>query len=205
MVLTLKHIADKVNEVTKCDIRKNSRDSSIVKARIIYSKLSLILLDCGTKYVSEEIKKSESSILRYYNKSKTEYFFTEEMENIYNKLKNYFIDNYIIEPFKSLKKINSERTVLKNKRKEDLKDYVKPFLNGKITTDQIAKKFKVHKSTVSNQIMELINETFTSYKTIDEIEIDKLLKTYNLTDFKDKTKTIGDWQTMTEEEKNEYK
>jgi len=205
MVLTLKHIADKVNEVTKCDIRKISRNSNIVKARIIYSKLSLILLDCGSKYVSEEINKSQSSILIYYNKSKTEYFFTEEMENIYNELKSYFIDNYIIEQFKSLKKINSERTVLKNKRKEDLKDYVKPFLNGKITTVEIAKKFKVHKSTISNQIMELINETFTTYKTIEDMEIDKLLKSYKLTDFKDETKTIGDWATMTKEQKLKYK
>ena len=67
MKLTTKIIADKVIEITECDIRLNNRTREVVEGRIIYARLCKLLVKSTKKVIGREIGKEHCSIIHYDN------------------------------------------------------------------------------------------------------------------------------------------
>lgn len=78
---------------------------------------------------------------------------------------------------------------------EDVMPYLNDYLYGDSSATDLAKKFDVSTTVMTGYLNELINEMKPKkQEAVKVIEVEEK-----------KEFTIGDWSTMTEEEKNEYK
>jgi len=86
MKLTTKIIADKVIEVTGCNIRHNNRERGIVEGRIIYARLCKLLAKSTKKVIGKEIGKDHSTIIHYDNCWYDDEKYSSSMRLDFNKI-----------------------------------------------------------------------------------------------------------------------
>ncbi len=88
--------------------------------------------------------------------------------------------------------------------KEDLKPYLNGYLYGKTTVAGLAKQFDCSLSVISRTMNLLMNDLINNKEEEQTQFLDKLvIPKENNFNF-DNDLTIGDWGTMTEEQKEQY-
>lgn len=91
MRLTTKIIADKVIEVTGCNIRQRNRQQKMVNGRMIYIKLCRELLTVSLVQIGSEINKDHATVIHYQNKMLNPNYFNLYLQNTFEHLKSFFI------------------------------------------------------------------------------------------------------------------
>ena len=94
-------------------------------------------------------------------------------------------------------------------KSDQVKQLIPEFYKGELSIQDIAEKIECHYSTVSQVItrhkLKVIEIEKMNFKKENETNFELSIKSLSEANTIKKAKTIGDWSTMTEEEKNEYK
>lgn len=157
MKLTTKIIANKVIEVTGCDIREVNRTRDYVMARLIYSKLCMRLLDVTLRDVGEQINRGHDTII-YYNKEwANPYRFQESSKQLYKTLKAGLLQSHLRSQFEP-----EERNYVKELSKLTIK-YTRVVSNNKVSN----KSLKFFKS----EHLKLVEDNLILKKKVDALEL----------------------------------
>lgn len=197
-VLTVKNIADKVISVSNCDIRSNNKGRKYTKARVVYAKLCIDLLNVVHYNCSKEVNMSYIGFSRYVKKIDDASVFDFDCEVLFNCIEEYFNGKYTINPPATKVCKVSIPTIKRNKRKRIIGDYKTRYLEGFISMSELANKINVSVCTASRYMNEILD------KHIEDNSIANLIETYNNGEFKDNDFTVGDWGIMTSQEKEPY-
>jgi predicted DNA-binding protein YlxM (UPF0122 family) len=94
-------------------------------------------------------------------------------------------------------------------KSDQVKQLIPEFYKGELSMQDIADKIECHYSTVSQVItrhkLKVIEVEKMNFKKENETNFELSIKALKESKPVMKAKTIADWNTMTEEEKNEYK
>jgi predicted DNA-binding protein YlxM (UPF0122 family) len=94
-------------------------------------------------------------------------------------------------------------------KSDQVKQLIPEFYKGELSIQDIADKIECHYSTVSQVItrhkLKVIEIEKMNFKKENETNFELSIKSLSEDNTIKKAKTIADWSTMTEEEKNEYK
>jgi predicted DNA-binding protein YlxM (UPF0122 family) len=94
-------------------------------------------------------------------------------------------------------------------KSDQVKQLIPEFYKGELSIQDIADKIECHYATVSQVIirhkLKVIEIEKMNFKKENETNFELSIKSLSEANTIKKAKTIGDWSTMTEEEKNEYK
>ena len=94
-------------------------------------------------------------------------------------------------------------------KSDQVKQLIPEFYKGELSIQDIADKINCNYSTVSQVItshkLKVIEIEKMNFKKENETNFELSIKSLSEDNTIKKAKTIGDWSTMTEEEKNEYK
>lgn len=82
-VPTLRIIADLVIKNYKIDIRAKGRNSELIKARWLYTKLARTHTFYSTEMIGGEIGKDHATILHYYKRIDSFTYFTKDLELLF--------------------------------------------------------------------------------------------------------------------------
>ena len=124
MKLTTKIIADKVIEVTGCNIRFTRRNRNVSKACRIYTKLCRELLTNNLTNVGKEIGRTHATIMHYQKQIDNPNYFKIDSQTTYLELREYFVQEYNLKPLESVK---SGHILLKQFKEKD-KSYTQLLL-----------------------------------------------------------------------------
>lgn len=103
MKLTTKIIADKVIEVTGCNIRLRNRNPDIIKGRWIYTKLCKTFLNDSLTNIGREINLNHATVTHNLKQIDNPYKFDLNCQNLFNSLANQIKDEFEIKLSKELK------------------------------------------------------------------------------------------------------
>ena len=130
MKLTTKIIADKVNEISNCDIREDSRLRINVRSRFIYAKLCNELLFDTITNIGKEIGKDHSTVLYYLKQAYNDHIFVGDLEYNYDLIKTSLFgddidvtDKHLKEVREEYRSLNSKFTVLTKNHLDLTEDY----------------------------------------------------------------------------------
>jgi predicted DNA-binding protein YlxM (UPF0122 family) len=94
-------------------------------------------------------------------------------------------------------------------KSDQVKKLIPEFYKGELSIQDIADKINCHYSTVAQVItrhkLKVIEIEKMNFKKENETNFELSIKSLSEANTIKKAKTIADWSTMTEEEKNEYK
>lgn len=121
MKLTTKTIADKVIEVTGCDIRKTRRTPNAVVSRVIYAKLCGKLLNTNLTKIGKEINRHHATVIHYQGLADNHNYFKLDRQTQYLDILNDLVKEYDL---KVLQEPEQNQNLL-NKIMEKDKSYTK--------------------------------------------------------------------------------